>query len=410
MRNLSFGLLFLAVSLFGVSPHDGNWSWWRGPSHSGVASSGQNLPLRWSSSEKVIWKSPIPGRGHGSPIVFGGKVLLCSADEKKQIQSVYCYSLNSGKLLWETAVHRGKFMKRNKKASQASSTPACDGERIWVSFVNGGAAWTTALSLDGEILWQTRITDYVVHQAYGASPMPYKDLLLVAADNKKAGVIAGLRRKTGEIVWKRKRPKMPNYPSPVVVRVAGKDQLILTGCELVTALDPLTGQLLWETKGATTECVTSTVTDGRHVYSSGGYPKNHVSAFLADGSGKVAWENRVRVYVPSMIFHEGYLYAVADAGIAYCWKSNTGEEQWKARLGGTHSASLTLVDGLLYAANEEGEFFVYKANPKSFQLLATNKLGDEVFASPAVAGGRLYLRVAHRDGSNRQEMIYCIGK
>jgi len=111
-----------------------------------------------------------------------------------------------------------------------------------------------------------------------------------------------------------------------------------------------------------------------------------------------------------MVVRQGYLFAVADAGIAYCWKSDTGEEQWKARLGGTHSASLTLVDGLLYAANEEGKFFVYKANPKSFQLLATNKLGDEVFASPAVAGARLYLRVAHRDGSSRQEMIYCIGK
>ena len=111
-----------------------------------------------------------------------------------------------------------------------------------------------------------------------------------------------------------------------------------------------------------------------------------------------------------MVVRQGYLYAVADAGIAYCWKSDTGEEQWKARLGGTHSSSLTLVDDLLYAANEEGNFFVYRANPKAFELLATNKLGDETFSSPAIAGNRLYLRVAHRDGSLRQEMLYCIGK
>ena len=410
MKKLFFAFLFIGVSVSGDTLHDKDWPWWRGPSYSGVAGSGQDLPLRWSSTENVLWKSPVSGRGHGSPIAFGDQVILCSADEKKQVQRVLSYSRSSGKLLWETPIHKGKFMRRNKKASQASSTPACDGERVYVSFVNGGAAWTTALSLKGEILWQTRITDYVVHQAYGASPMPYKDLLLVAADNKKAGVIAGLRKKTGEIVWKSKRPKMPNYSSPIVVNAAGKEQLILTGCELVTAFDPLTGTILWETKGATTECVTSTVTDGQHVYSSGGYPKNHVSALLADGSGKIAWENRVRVYVPSMVVRQGYLYAVADAGIAYCWKSDTGEEQWKARLGGTHSSSLTLVDDLLYAANEEGNFFVYKANPKAFELLATNKLGDETFSSPAIAGNRLYLRIAHRDGSLRQEMLYCIGK
>ena len=166
---------------------------------------------------------------------------------------------------------------------------------------------------------------------------------------------------------------------------------------------------VFEVDGSTTECVSTTVTDGTHVYSSGGYPKNHVSAVRADGSGKIAWSNNVRVYVPSMLVRDGYLYAIADAGVAYCWKSDTGEEIWKGRLGGTFSASITCVGDLAFAANEAGEFFVFEANPKGFRIVAKNRLGDEVFATPVICGNRLYQRVAHRDGSKRQEMLYCIG-
>ena len=289
-----------------------------------------------------------------------------------------------------------------------NSPLACDGERFYVNFANGGGAHTTALSRAGKIVWQTKVTDYVVHQAYGSSPAVYKDLLLVTADNKKAGVVAALNRETGEIVWKVKRPQKPNYPSPIVLQVAGREQLVLAGCDLVTSLDPATGKKLWEIPGATTECVTTTVTDGTHVFSSGGWPKNHVSAVRADGSGKIAWRNNVRVYVPSMIVRDGYLYGIADAGIAYCWKSDTGKEMWKGRLGGTFSASLTLVNDRLYAANEAGECFVFKASTKGFNLIAKNQLGDEIFATPVICGNRLYQRVAHRDGLKRQEMLYCI--
>jgi outer membrane protein assembly factor BamB len=407
---LLLGVLASSFTAFGQKfPASDDWPWWRGPSFDGVAVPGQKPPTKFSSSRNVIWKAPVPGRGHGTPTVVGNQVVLVTADEKKEIQSVLCHDRTSGKLLWKTEVHRGKFMRRNKKASQASSTPACDGERFYVNFANGGGAHTTALDRNGKIVWQTKVTDYVVHQAYGSSPAIYKDFLLVTADNKKAGVIAALDRKTGKIAWQVKRPKKPNYPSPVVLQVAGREQLVLTGCDLVTSLNPSTGKKLWEISGATTECVTTTVTDGTHVYTSGGYPKNHVSAVRADGSGKIAWRNNVRVYVPSMIVRNGFLYGIADAGIAYCWKSDTGDEMWKGRLGGTFSASLTLVNDHLYAANEAGECFVFEASSKEFNLIAKNQLGAEIFATPVICGNRIYQRVAHRDGSKRQEMLYCIG-
>ena len=182
----------------------------------------------------------------------------------------------------------------------------------------------------------------------------------------------------------------------------------MTGCDLVSSFDPLTGKKFWEIKGATTECVTSTVTDGQRIFTSGGYPKNHVAAVNADGSGKVAWENGSRVYVPSMIAHDGHLYGVLDAGVAVCWKSDSGKEVWRGRLGGTFSASLVLADGHLFATNEAGLTFVYRATPDGLKVVAKNQLGQEAMATPAVCGGRIYLRTASREKGQRQEMLYCI--
>jgi outer membrane protein assembly factor BamB len=192
--------------------------------------------------------------------------------------------------------------------------------------------------------------------------------------------------------------------------VAGRDQLLLTGCDLVTSLDPLSGKPFWEIKGATTECVTSTVTDGQLIFTSGGYPKNHVAAVRADGSGEVVWEKKTRVYVPSMIAHNGYLYAVLDSGMAVCWKCATGEEAWKGRLSGTFSASLVLVGEDLFATNESGRTFIFKASPQAFQLVGENRLDGEVLATAAICGGRIYLRVAASEKGRRQEMLYCLGK
>jgi outer membrane protein assembly factor BamB len=131
-------------------------------------------------------------------------------------------------------------------------------------------------------------------------------------------------------------------------------------------------------------------------------------AMMADGSGTVAWENKTRVYVPTMIAKAGHLYAVIDAGMAICWKSDTGEELWKERLGGDFFASPVIVDDRIYASNVGGKTFVFEATPKSFKLLAQNQLGDEAYASPVICGGRVYLRVAKK-GESRQEFLYCVG-
>jgi len=386
-----------------------DWPWWRGPLRNGTANPDQQPPTKWSSDENVVWQSPVPGRGHGSPTVVGDCVYLATGDEKSGAQSVLCFDRKTGRQLWNTVVHDSGLMIKNSRGTGASSSVACDGQRLFINFANSGAMYTTALSLGGKQLWQTKITDYVIHQGYGSSPAIYQSLVIVSADNKGGGAMAGLDRKTGNIVWRNERPKKPNYSSPVIFNVAGKDQLFMTGCNLVSSFEPLTGKQIWQVAGATTECVTSTVTDGKHIYSSGGYPRNHMSAYLADGSGKIVWENKNRIYVPSILIRNGYLYGVMDAGVAGCWKCDTGEQMWKARLGGNFTASPVLVGERIYATNESGATFIFAANPERFRRPTVNQLGDEVFASATICGGKIFMRVANTKAGSRQETLYCLG-
>lgn len=395
-----------------ASSFDSNdWPWWRGPRRNGVAAADQAPPLDWSETKNVAWKSLVPGRGHGSPIVVGQKIFLLTAESDREVQSVLCYDRLSGKAVWQKDLHHGGFnLKGNEKSTFANSTVACDGERVFASFLHDGAVYATALDLDGNQLWQTKITDYVLHQGFGSSPGIYDRLVIVTADNKGTGAVAAMERTTGKIVWKHDRPKLPNYTSPIVLNVAGRDQLICTGCNLVSSFDPLSGEKIWEIKGATEECVASTVTDGELIYTSGGYPRNHLAAVRADGSGKIAWENGTRVYVPSMLLKDGYLYTVLDAGVAICWKCDTGKEIWKHRIDGTFTASPVLVGDKIFATNEAGRTYIFNASPDGFTKIAENDLAEQAFATPTICGSRIYIRAASMVDGNRQEALYCVAE
>lgn len=392
----------------GLKTSPADWPWWRGPMRNGTAAGDQKPPVQWDAQTNVLWKTPIPGRGYGSMCLVADRIYLVTADETTGSQSVMSLDRKTGQVFWSTVVHEKGGMRKNEKSTAASCTPACDGQNIYVAFPNDGRLMASALSLDGKMLWQTKITDYIEHQGYGASPALYQSLVIIAADTKAGGAIAGLDRSTGNVVWKRQRPKLPNYPSPVILHLFGKDQLIMTGCDLVTSLDPLSGELNWEVPGATTECVTSTLSDGKHIYTSGGYPRNHMSAVLADGSGKLAWENDSRVYVPSLLIHQGNLFGVLDAGIAAAWDAQSGKELWRNRLGGTFSASPVLVGSNIYAWNEAGEGFVFRAKPDGFELLAKNQLGEESLSTPVICDSKIYYRCSQTIDGNRQEFLYCL--
>lgn len=386
-----------------------DWPGWRGPTSDGHAAAGQNVPVTWSETENVIWRAPIRGRGHSSPTVAGDRVYVATADTATQEQLVLCLDRATGKPVWETVVHRDNLETGgHRNSSQASSTVAWDGERLYINFLNAKAIHTTALDVSGKILWQTRVADYVPHQGFGASPVVHESVVLVAADHKGGGKLAGLDKRTGKILWEHARPKIANYPSPAVLRLAGRTQMVLAGCNLVVSLDPLTGKKLWEIEGSTEETVVTAATDGSRVFVSGGYPKSHVMAVEADGSGKVAWQNGTRVYVPSMLVRDGHVFAVLDAGHAVCWDSATGEERWREKVDKDFYGSPVMLGSRIYATSLRGVTSVFEATPQAFKLLAQNQLGDESFATPAICGGRIYLR-GSKKGEPRQEYLWCVG-
>lgn len=414
MSRSSFPRLAICLGLIALIAPELNasesWPGWRGPHGDGKVPE-ENPPLKWDAATNVRWRTPVPGRGHSSPTVIGNRVFLTTADEENQTQSVLAFDRASGKPLWSKVLFTGGHdQKTHKRNTQATSSVASDGERAFALFLNGGAIHLVALSFDGDELWRKELGAFTSHWGYSASPILHGDVILVAADHKTGGFIAGVGRVSGKVLWTQSRPQLPNYPSPIVARVAGKEQLILAGCKLMSSYEPLSGKPLWSVDATTEECVGSVVVDGQLAFASGGYPKSETVAVKADGSGEIVWRNSTKIYVPSMLAHEGSLYAVNDSGIAFCWEAATGREQWKERIGGAFNASPVLAGSHIFLAREDGTTFVIKPDRTKLNIVAENKLGGEVFATPSFAGNRIYLRGAEWNGGKRQEYLYCVGE
>ena len=403
-------MLLVSVVLLASVAHSmaGDWPGWRGPTADGQAAAGQKPPLEWSESAGIRWKTPLRGRGHSSPTVVGNRIYLTTATADEQ--AVLCLDRATGLILWDAVVHRGQVDAGNHRLSNpAAGSVAWDGERLFVNFPNAKGIHTSALSPEGKLLWQTRIADFVMHQGFGSSPVVFGSTLLVSADHRGGGKVLALDRGTGRVIWSQDRPKIANYTSPAVLQAAGRTQVVLGGCNLVSAFDPQTGRKLWEIEGATEECVTTAVTDGRRVFVSGGYPRNNVTAVEADGSGRIAWQNNTRVYVPSMLVRNGHLYAVLDAGQIVCWRADTGAELWREKVDRDFYGSPVMLGDRVYVTNLRGVTFVVEVSPAGAKVLAQNKVGDEALASPAIAGGRVFLRAAKMT-PERQDYLWCIGE
>lgn len=408
MKNLPLILASLLIIVVSSSAED--WPAWRGPTADGHAASGQKPPVKWGENEHMIWKVAVRGRGHGSPTVVGDRVYLATADVPKEEQVVICFDRATGKTIWETIVHNGNFVTGgHRNSSLASSDVVSDGERLYVNFLNDNAVFTSALDFKGKVLWQRRVSDFKVHQGYGASPVIYKDVVLVAADHRGGGKLSGLNKVTGEIIWQQDRPPIANYATPAVVNAAGKTQAVLAGCRLVSSFDPLTGKKLWEFDGSTEETVVTAVTDGSRIFVGGGYPKNHTMAVEADGSGKITWENSTRSYVPSLLVKSGHVFAVGDTGTVTCWNATTGDERWSEKIGKEYYGSPVMVGNVVYVTSKAGVTSVFEATPEKFKLLSQNQLGDESFSTPAICDGRIFIRAA-KLGEPRQEFLWCIGE
>ena len=409
IRSALFCSLVVTCSSMVAAQEANDWRSWRGPNGNGVIEN-QNPPTEWSAQKNVVWKTPLPGRGHASPTVVGDKILLATADQAAQTQSVLALSRASGKKLWETVVHSGNLGPQvHPKNTYASQTVVSDGSRAFVVFSNGGKIWATALDLDGKKLWQKSTATYTSNRpfGFGTSPTFADGKLFVTCVSNGDSYVLALNPANGDEIYRIQQPKATSYSVPVVATVAGKRQLLMYGGQQVAGYNAETGEQLWRTPAPWVTTCGTMVWDGDLVFASGGFPPQQTMAIRADGSGKIVWQNPVKVYEQSMIVVDGYLYAQAEKGVVYCWRCSDGKEMWSARTRGPESASPVFAGGNLYFTNELGTTFVIEPNPKKFELVATNQLGSSSFASMTILDNRIYTRVAD---ANRQEWLYCLGK
>ena len=387
-----------------------DWPWWRGPSRNGVATDAP-VPTKFGDGEHMVWKTKVPGRGHSSPIVVGERVYLTTAFEKEQRHCVVAFDRTTGQEVWQVEVSQGGFPAKNhRKNTEASPTLACDGERLFAAFYHHDQIEAITLDLNGKTVWRQKVADFhptSFQYGYAPSPLIYQGTVIYASEYDGASFLSALDRVSGKPVWQAKRLPMISFSSPVVGRVAGKDQLLISGQNLVASYDPANGHGHWGTSGTTFATCGTMVWEGDIVFASGGYPKPETIAVRADGSKKVLWTNNQKCYEQSMLVHQGHLYGLTDNGIMFCWNGETGQEMWKERLSGPVSASPVLAGGHIYWANEAGSMYVFKPTPEKFELVAENKLGNSAFASPAICGGQIFLRVGDGEGAERQEWLYC---
>lgn len=389
-----------------------DWPWWRGPRRDGHAHPTARPPVKFGDTQSVIWKTPVPGRGHASPVVVGPRIFLATAEDANQSQSVVCFDRATGKQLWQTELSRGGFPRIHPNNTHASPTCACDGERVFVTFHHHDQLQAAALDLDGRIVWNKSLGEFRPDRyeyGYGPSPVLYRGTVIVAAEYDGPSFIAALDRRTGNEVWRTPRPTNMSYSTPSILPIGGRDVMSISGADLIAAYDPATGTPLWNVPGTSAATCGTIVADGGILFASGGYPKPGTFAVRATGSGEVLWKNGTKCYEQSMIAVDGYLYALADNGGLFCYRGTDGTEMWRERLQGPVSASPVLAGGRIYWANERGTHYVFKPNPQKFELVAENKLGDESFASPAAVGPHLFLRTTSQVDGKRQEFLYCLG-
>jgi len=383
-----------------VEATDGDWPWWRGGGNNNLGK-GEAPPVKWTKTENVIWKASVPGRGHASPIVVGQQVIVATAEEDAEKMLLLSYSRENGKEMWRKELHSGGFPKKHAKNSHSSATPASDGENIYAVCLVDDAVWVSALSLNGDILWQKEAGKFRSKFGYGSSPVIYKSLVIIQGDNSGGGFLTALYRDTGELAWRAPRKSVDSYGTPLLVKAAGRQQLLLHGQNQVVSYDPENGEELWRQDGTASTAGNTMAAEGDTLYASGGYPERNLIAMNA-ADGKILWSKDFKIYIPSLLAYDGRLLAVQDDGIARLFDGQTGDEIWKKRLGGGYSASPSKAGDAIYVPAEDGTVHVFRASGNKFEELSAPKVADTGFASPVFASSRLYLRTGKE--------LYCIGK
>lgn len=409
------GLLLHAASGLVTLALVAGWQWpeFRGPNGSGTATV-RGLPLTWSETEHVRWKTPLHGRAWSSPVVLGGQVWVTTATEDGRQLFAIAVDEATGRIVHDLKlfdVATPQYV--HPFNTYASPSPVIEPGRVYVTF---GAPGTAAIdTATGKVLWERRDLECNHYRGAGSSPVIFRDLLILHFDGSDLQYVVALDKRTGKTVWKTDRsidfkdlgpdgkPEAEGdmrkaFATPQIVTVEGAPLLISMGAKATYAYDPLTGKERWRVEERTNHSASTRPVAGFGlVFLPSGFPKGELLAVRPEGRGDVtathvAWRLARGVpNKPSVLLVDDLLFMTTDAGVASAVEARTGTVVWTGRIGGTHSASPVAADGRVYFFGEDGKTVVVEAG-RSFKVLAENQLGDGFMASPAIAGKAFIVR------------------
>jgi outer membrane protein assembly factor BamB len=380
-----------------------SWPQFRGPDGQGHADA-TALPITWSETNNIAWKTSIVGRGWSSPVIEGEMIWLTTALDGGRSLYAVCIDRGTGAILREIKVFDvDRPEKINAKNSYASPTPVIEAGRVWVHF---GTYGTACLDIStGRILWRNQSLRLDHKEGPGSSPILVGNLLVVNCDGMDVQYVAALDKNTGEVVWKANRTghKDPDpdlrkaYSTPLAIEVDRQRQIVSVGANRASAYDAASGDELWFVDFLGFSNVPRPIFADGLVILDTGYMKPELFAVRPDGYGDVtkthaAWHVTAQVPAnPSPVAVGQELFMVSDQGVLSCLDVSSGKERFKSRLGGNYTASPIAAGRRIYFCSEEGETAVIESGPK-FRELARNKLKGRIMASPAVAGDAMFLR------------------
>jgi len=419
-------LTLAAVAIVRAADSERYWAQWRGP-HATGASKVATPPLEWSETKNIRWKKEIPGRGSGSPVIWGDRIFLLTAvpvdaaaaaavprggKPAAHRYTVLALDRTTGNVVWqhvanEEAPHEGTHQ---EFGTYASSSAVTDGQHVIASFESRGIY---AYDMNGKLVWQKDLGDKAMRNEFGEGTTPalHGNTLAVVWDHQGESFVVALDKRTGDERWRVARDEIDSWATPLIVEHGGRAQVITSGMKQVRSYDLETGQVLWYGDGLTMNPIPSPVHANGLVILTSGFRGNDLQAIkLAEakdnvtGTPAVAWTlDRDTPYVPSPLLYDNILYLLkSNNGILSAFDATTGKPHYQVqRLDAVPNvfASPVAAAGRIYIAGQQGVTTVVKAGP-TFEVLATNKLDDGFNASPALVDDAIYLR-----GS---KYLYCI--
>ena len=407
-----FLALLTGIWVFSLSVNTGlaeNWIRFRGPNGSGI-STAKGIPTDWSEDD-YLWNIELPGVGHSSPIVWGETLFVTSALEIKgedggAVRYLFCLDASNGKEKWHRVVGYNPSHKHLKN-SYASSTPTTDGNLVFVAFADEEQHTLAAYDYEGTIQWRRNLGPFESQHGQGVSPILYKNLVILANDQKGPSSIIAFEKETGKVAWSTLRNwRRTSYATPMILQQEGEqDQLIcVSGATGVTSLNPETGELNWISGEFPVRTVASPVFGKGVIIATcgGGGVGKFMQAVDPTGKGDVSQSHinytraKLLPYVPTPVIVGDDLFLWNDNGVVSCVDVKSGDNIWTTRVGGgNYSGSPVVIEGNIYCISEEGVVHIIAASRKS-KVISKIPLKDKSHATPVVAGNRLYLRTFHR--------------